>query len=90
MKLRELAINGMGVSSSLHVRNLNDGFSILYGEKGAGKTTVRNFVRDSIYGGTSSAYGSTTGARLNNGHLNVQVGPSEFQITRSPLSLIHI
>ena len=84
MKLRELAINGMGVSSSLHVRNLNDGFSILYGEKGAGKTTVRNFVRDSIYGGTSSAYGSTTGARLNNGHLNVQVGTSEFQITRSP------
>ena len=77
MKLTELTIEGLGVSGNLHLRSLNDGFSLLYGENGAGKTTVRSFVRDSLFGNSAPVH-------FNQGHVNVQLGVSEYQLLRDP------
>ena len=50
MKLKELAIEGSHLSKhrTLQLGRFSDGLTIVYGESGAGKSTVRRFIRDRV------------------------------------------
>ena len=50
MKLKELAIEGVHLNThrTLQLGRFSDGLTIVYGESGAGKSTVRRFIRDQI------------------------------------------
>ena len=50
MKLTELSIDGFGVCRNLNLGRFHDGLNVVYGETGAGKSTVRQFVRGIFYG----------------------------------------
>lgn len=81
MKLKKLAIDGFGAHRNLQLGTFNDGFSIVYGENGSGKSTIREFVR-----GTLFDFGQT-GRLPNNksysaGRINVVCGVDEFQLSR--------
>ena len=48
MKLKELAIDGLGTRRDLQLGRFGDGLTIIYGENGAGKSTVCQFVRRTL------------------------------------------
>ena len=80
MKLKELAIDGLGVNRTLQLGRITDGFSLIYGENGAGKTALCNLVRETLIG-FNSARGQSNRA-TSPGWLTVTKGMDEFRIKR--------
>ena len=80
MKLKELAIDGFGAHRNLHLCHFNDGLTIVYGENGAGKTAIREFVRGTLFGFTTNQ--TVSNHPFSAGHLNVSHGAQEYQISR--------
>ncbi len=79
MKLKELAIDGFGTRRDLRLGGFDDGLSIVYGENGAGKTTVREFIRGTLFDINGSLPVNT---RHSAGRLKVTNGRNEFQLSR--------
>ena len=79
MKLKELAIDGLGTRSDLQVGGFGDGLSIVYGENGAGKSTIRDFVRGTLFNIDRKI---SAEANCSVGRLIVSNGPDEFQLSR--------
>ncbi len=50
MKINRLTIDGYGVWTGLRVERMADGLSVLYGPNEAGKTTLLEFLRGTLYG----------------------------------------
>ncbi len=81
MKLKELAIEGLGVHRNLQLGRFGDGLTIVYGENGAGKTAVREFIQGTLFGLTTGGYLADR-QHLVAGRLNVSRGVDEFQLRR--------
>ncbi len=78
MKLKELAIDGAGIGPPLRVGRFSDGLTLVYGEKGAGKTTARHFIRETVLG-IQELYQSES---ARGGQLNLSWETEEFQLNR--------
>ena len=81
MKLKELAIEGSHLNTrrTLQLGRFSDGLTIVYGESGSGKSTVRRFVRDQILarvGGSNTPSANPLQGRISffNGSQEVQLG----------------
>lgn len=81
MKLKELAIDGLGTRRDLHLGRFSEGLTLVYGENGAGKTTVRQFIRGTLFD-IDQDMRLKTNAPYSAGRLNVICGPDEFQLSR--------
>lgn len=80
MKLKELAIDGLGAHRNIHLGRFADGLSIVYGENRSGKSTTREFVRRTLLGGSPDQLNN--GSTGINGRLNVLSGNDEYQLSR--------
>lgn len=80
MKLKELAIEGshLNTRQTLQLGRFNDGLTVVYGESGAGKSTVRRFVRDQILASSNRA-GITADNALQ-GRISFSEGNQEIQL----------
>lgn len=81
MKLKELAIDGPSNYTPLQLGGFSDGLSIVYGEKGSGKSTVRKFVRGTLFDFLQTGQHAASSQHAA-GRLNVVHGSDEFQLTR--------
>ncbi len=71
MRIKEIQIDGFGVWTGLSVSSLPDTMTVFYGPNEAGKTTLMQFVRATLYGFTPDRrkrylppiYGATQVAR---------------------------
>lgn len=50
MRIREVAIEGFGVWADLRLGSVGDGVNLFYGPNEAGKTTLLQFLRTTLYG----------------------------------------
>lgn len=50
MRIREVAIEGFGVWADLRLGSIGDGVNLFYGPNEAGKTTLLQFLRTTLYG----------------------------------------
>ena len=72
MRVKDLQIDGFGVWTGLSIDSLPDGMTLFYGPNEAGKTTVMQFLRASLYGFTPDRrekylppiYGGTPGGAI--------------------------
>jgi energy-coupling factor transporter ATP-binding protein EcfA2 len=81
MKLTDLAIDGYGVCRDLRLGRFNDGLNLIYGETGAGKTTIRNFVRGVLFGfETAAAHAGST--PVSGGRLDVEHEHFDYRLVR--------
>lgn len=49
MRIKSIDINAFGKLKDVHI-NTDSGFNVIYGENGAGKSTVMNFIKSVFYG----------------------------------------
>ena len=83
MKLTELAIDGYRNFRNLHLGKFSEGLNFVYGENGVGKTSLRKFLREVLFGSddlSSSMFGGSVKPSF--GHLNVRQGADEFRVQR--------
>jgi len=84
MKLKDLSIDGYNRSTRLG--QFADGLTMVYGESGAGKSTVRQFIADSILGvgepNRSTRFGDSRKNALR-GSLSVYSGAEELHLSRT-------
>ena len=50
MKLTDLHVDGFGIWSELHLSDLSDRLTVVYGVNEAGKTTLMHFLRTMLFG----------------------------------------
>ena len=81
MKLTELAIDGFANFRHLQIGRFSDGLNFVYGENGAGKSSLRKFIRGVVLGFDSSYYNDPS-LGIPHGHLNVRQGANEFRLDR--------
>ena len=81
MKLTELAIDGFANFRHLQIGRFSDGLNFVYGENGAGKSALRDFIRGVVLGFEPSYYNDPT-RETPRGHLNVRQGVNEFRLDR--------
>ncbi len=83
MKLTELAIDGYRNFRNLHLGKFSEGLNFIYGENGVGKTSLRNFLREVLFGSDSLSASFFSGAvKPSFGHLDVRQGADEFRVQR--------
>jgi len=83
MKLTNLAIDGYGVCRDLRLGRFNDGLNLVFGETGAGKTTIRNFVRGVLYGFESpSPHAVPNLSPMSGGRLDVEHNNCDYRLVR--------
>lgn len=82
MKLTELAIDGYGNFRNLQLGKFSDGLNFIYGENGFGKTALRTFLRDVLFGFDRVSHSYLGGVKPSFGHLEVRQGADEFRVQR--------
>ncbi len=83
MKLSEIAIDGYGIFRGLNLGRFNDGLNFVYGENGAGKTTIRKFLQGVLFGFDNDSH-PLTGITSSGspGRIGVRQGFNEYSLAR--------
>ena len=80
MKLTDLTIREYGVCQNVTLENLSDNVSLIHGPNGSGKTTIREFIQDVLFG--NSEIPSHFDARHPMGSCEIQVGEQKIRVSR--------
>ena len=87
MKLTGIAIEGYRKLNNVHLMQISPSMNMVYGEKGAGKTRIADFISEILFGQTNDANRSQVRSSINTneptqGKLDVGNSYGKFTLTR--------
>ena len=91
MKLTGIAIDGYRKLNNVRLMQISPSMNMVYGEKGAGKTRIADFISDVLFGQTNTAHRTSNRSALSTnepivGKLDVGNNSGTFTLTRDSLT----